>query len=243
MSIIFNGKSSTDFGIICQYYPDDATPSLKCSTVSVAGRNGDLHFSEHSYSNVQRRYSVYLSAETIKFARAMRMFTAWLNSVDGYAKLQDDYDPEVFRMARYLGGTDVEDAYNKFGMAEVEFDCKPQKFLCSGEDIVVDPSTIENPTYNEARPLIELTLDLEELTDDTTINFNGNLFTISEDLAETSQNHIYIDSEIYDMYSSTRNLNGFCSGDFPVLVQGENTISYDDDVITEMKLKPRWWVL
>lgn len=243
MSIIFNGKSSTDFGIICQYYPDDMTPSLKCSTVSVAGRNGDLHFSEHSYNNVSRKYSVYLSAECIKFAKAMRMFTAWLNSVDGYAKLQDDYDPEVFRMARYLGGTSVEDAMNKFGSAEIEFDCKPQKFLISGEDIRENEEHIYNPTYNDASPLIELTLDLTELTDDTTLNFNGNLFTISEDLADTSQSNIIIDSEIYDMYSDTMNLNGYCAGAFPVLHTGDNTIAWDDDVITDIKIRPRWWVL
>ena len=233
--ITFNGRSSDDFGIVVQYHPNDMIPSLCYESVKVAGRNGELHFSEHSYANVTRHYEIFLNTEADGFASGVRGLAEWLCSADGYCRLTDSYDPTVFYLARYLGGTEVENKAIRYGTAEIEFDCYPQKFLLSGETvttIATSGAVINNPSYCASKPLLEVTCSGDGL-----ITIGDKTLTIA-DIDDT----FFLDCDIEEAFTAVDNYNSNISGSYPVLTSGNNTITFSGD-ITEIKITPRWWKL
>lgn len=235
MSIWWNGVSSDDVNVKVQYYPNEYSPSKKYTPVSVPGRNGDLVFEEGAFQNVTRSYTVYANGEHCNFPRLLRAVNAWLLAPKGYCKLADSYNPDIFYMATFVGGTDWENKFNRLGVADIEFNCKPQKFLASGEDqrdITATATVIENPTPFVAKPLMEVSC-----TGSGTITFGGKTLTLS-----STTGTFTVDCEIGEVYTSTQNLNGKASGSFPELVPGANTIAFTGD-ITEIVLTPRWWTL
>lgn len=232
--INFNGQSSDSFGVVVQYYPNDSAPKLKYNSVSIAGRNGDLHFSEHAYENVKRLYSCYLSAESAGFASVVKGLVAWLMSADGYKRLEDSYDTNVYRIARYIGGTEIENRLNRFGVCELEFDCYPQKFLKSG-DIATEGTQFTNPTLFASKPLVDV--DLTPNTETVITCTHGNTSETLVVSASNTHSHITIDCDTMDCYDGTANLNNVVSGEFFQMQSGLNEFN-----IT-VTCKPRWWTL
>jgi phage-related protein len=62
-------------------------------------------------------------------------------------------------MATYIGGLDIKPIkYNTASQFNLVFDCKPQRWLMSGETeiTVADGEEITNPTMFESSPLLEV---------------------------------------------------------------------------------------
>lgn len=232
--INWNGTSSDDLHLYVEKYPDQLKPAKKINIVSVPGRNGDLIFEEDAYENVIQSYDVYISAETPKLPAAAKAVASWLYAPKGYARLQDDYDTDTFRLAHYSGQTNIENVFNRFGRATLEFNCKPQRFLTSGELIttLTSAGNIVNPTAFESLPLIKITGDGR-----INLNIGGQVIIIDID-----DEDITLDSETQNAYKGTVNLNNKVAGAYPKLVGGTNAISWEGDV-TKIEITPRWWTL
>jgi len=83
-------------------------------------------------------------------------------TASGYCRLEDTYEPEHYRMARYVGSPDVANILFKFGRAELEFEVQPQRYLKSGEQevgLTEEQQTLYNPTAFAANPLIRVDID------------------------------------------------------------------------------------
>lgn len=100
------------------------------------------------------------------------LFSSFLLSrSDAYYRLEDEYHPLYYRMARFVPGIAPRvGTLNRSGQFNVTFDCKPQKYLLSGESEYViteayTPLRLDNPTRFRAYPEIELvphvTVDFE----------------------------------------------------------------------------------
>lgn len=233
--IFWAGKSSDDVNTFVEHYPSQIRPAKKYNKTSVPGRNGDLIFEEGVFENYIQPYDIYISAEKTKLPGAAKAVAEWLYAPKGYQKLEDSYDPDVFRLAFFSGPADIENILNIFGRATVEFDCKPQRFLVSGEEATryFSATTITNPTAFTSLPLITVygsgagALNIGG----TVVNFNS----IDES--------IELDCETENAYKGVTNLNNtIAAPSFPKLVAGANEISWSGG-IESVRITPRWWTL
>ena len=231
--IIFNNKSSADCRIQVAHPPGYAYPERDYTITHIPGRNGDIIQDNGCYKNVERTYEVSFDAPNEDFATYANAVSAWLHSTTGYARLEDSYEPNYYRMATYQESNIFENLYNQAGTATIVFECKPQRFLKTGDNTITvqNSLTIMNPTGFEAYPLFKVTGTSGVLT------VNGNSITFS-----SIDNFVMLDCELQDAYKESINKNSTISGTFPVLKPGSNTISWTGG-ISSVTMKPRWWTI
>ena len=231
--IIFNNKSSADCRIQVAHPPGYAYPERDYTITHIPGRNGDIIQDNGCYKNVERTYEVSFDVPNEDFATYANAVSAWLHSTTGYARLEDSYEPNYYRMAVYQESNIFENLYNQAGTATIVFECKPQRFLKTGDNTITiqNSLTIMNPTGFEAYPLFKVTGTSGVLT------VNGNSITFS-----SIDDFVMLDCELQDAYKENINKNSTISGTFPVLKTGSNTISWTGD-ISSVTMKPRWWTI
>lgn len=231
----FNGEDSRDFGAIITKAPDDEIPARKSQAFAVPGRNGVILHQEDAWEDVARVYNVALAVdEAADYSDMIDEFLAWLNSVKGYQRLEDNFKPDIFRLAYYNGGGEVKNNFLQYGEASVPFTCRPEKFLKSGETPrpLTNGGTIENPTRYTAKPLLYI-----QGSGNVSITING--ATITAQLTD----YLYIDCESMNAYrQASENMNNKISGDFPTLAPGQSTIS-TSGTITAATITPRFYTI
>lgn len=130
---IFDGESSLDYGVYIGGQNTFNAPQRDVAKVAIPGRNGDIVQDNGRFLNVQVPYNIVVMDS---FRDKTDAIKAWLLSKKGYCKLVDTYHPGTYRMAMVAGGIDFETAaYNLTGKTQVIFDCKPERFLDSGDDV------------------------------------------------------------------------------------------------------------
>lgn len=132
----FGNVTSTAFGVKVERRPNYPVAERVVEFIHVDGRNGDYIRDTGAYSNVTMTYSIYFTDDTKSFQEQSRAIAMWLNGSSGYKRLEDSYDPDVFRMAVMSKYTEYENYFDTHGKVDVEFTCKPQRFLKSGDDPV-----------------------------------------------------------------------------------------------------------
>lgn len=232
--IMWAGKNSEELNLTIESYPDRPRPVKKYSVVSVPGRNGDLHIDTDSYANYTQFYDIGIRGQEKGLSQAARAVAQWLYAPKGYQRLEDNYEPDVFRLAYYAGPQDIENILNGLGRATIEFSCKPQRFLKDGETPVsiTTGTTLYNPTAFTALPIIY-------------ISGNGaGRLQIGEYVVEifSLNGNITLDCDLQNAYHGTTNLNNTISApEFPKLLAGDNLITYTGD--WKVEIIPRWWTL
>lgn len=229
-TLTFGGISLIDYA--CFYDGSELwrSPQKNVEKMSVVGKNGDLIIEDGSYANLNRPFKCFIRED---FRKNYPALLNRLSSVHGYARLETSEEPDIYMMAAFYDDLQPDTTqFNEKGTFTLTFDCKPQKFLKSGEmPIVVDDSfTLINPTSQIAYPLIQL-------VGTGSITINSSVLTLSANTSTT-----FIDCEIQDAYEGTINRNSdlSVSGGFPVLTD-ENNISFSG--FTSVIIYPRWWRL
>lgn len=238
--IIFNGVPSTDYGIRVEKPPVYATPERDYEVVHIPGRNGDLVIDNGSYKNVTRTYDIAFGEIDGNFTKLAAGVSEWLHSVSGYARLEDTYEPDYFRLAYYVADTEMKNLFHKAGRMSVEFNCKPARFLKAGERALSFSAagSLRNPTLQKSFPKIVVTV-----SGSGSLTLGGQTVEIS---GLSNSTRMVIDSELQDVYeeNAMTNLNDkvtFSDG-FPLLTSGVNQISFTGS-ITSVEVTPRWWIL
>lgn len=233
--ISWAGKTSDTLGVVVEHYPVRVVPERALTETEIAGRNGALVQYDGNWNNYTQEYEVYISAEKTGLVRAARAVAEWLSAPVGYQRLEDSYEPDVYRMAYYAGGQDIESILNRFGRATISFNCKPQRYLKSGEatKTLTGSGTLTNITQFDALPIITV-----YGSGAGTVTVNDTTVSISE-----IDSYIVLDCELMDAYKGTVNKNPYISAvDFPVLKAGVNNISFTGGV-TSLDIVPRWWTI
>ena len=227
----FGGVDSRTYGTYITGTGTYNAPERDYETIAVPGRDGAVLGAEKRLQNIELVYPAFISSS---FKTNIAGLKAALLSKIGYQRLTDSYHTDEYRMAFYKGGMDVEArTRHDAGEFELEFECKPQRYLTSGESATTFTAagTISNPTLFASRPLIR-------------VYGYGTLTVNSDNITVTSGNtYVDIDSDIMDCYTGLSNANGkvtFANNDFPVLVPGSNSISFSGN-ITKVVITPRWW--
>lgn len=206
-------------------------PEKDVEFFSVPGRNGDLSISNDRYKNVNIKIKCFIRNDFISnYNNLINM----LSSQDGYGRLETSKEPDIYREAQFLNAVSPNTgAFLKYGNFELEFNCKPQKFLKSGEHEidVTSGATVLNPTQYNAKPLF-------------LVNGTGSI-TVNESQLNLSMNTgiTYIDCDMQNAYQGTinRNANLTVTNGFPVLKPNENNVVVSG--FNNVLLIPRWWRL
>lgn len=231
----WRGQSSLDFGLVLSGEDTHNAPERDVDTVEIPGRSGALTIDNGRWKDGTVPYKAFLHGDRLQ--ERMEAVRCWLvGGAAGYSRLEDDYDPDCYRMARYAGGLDWDvDFAARTAEATLQFTCWPQRFLKSGEWplTVENGAELRNPTGMTAQPVIELTLtgDAKLQAGDVQIAVAG----------YTGQ--MVLDCELQDAYKDGANLNRYVTApEFPVLGAGVTKISWTGG-ISKCVVTPRWWTL
>lgn len=209
----------------------EAVPVVEAQTIP--GRNGDLIWETGSYENRSGSASCFCLQTDVE--KAISSAGRFLMGKKGYRRLETSDDPDHYWLARVENSPQIAMRLRTLAPFEIGFDCKPQRFVKSGENTIV--FTASGSLFNQygqvALPFITLYGQGE-----------GSL-TIGDCVIEVRHidGLLYLDSDTQNAYNDGGNQNlNINAPVFPVLGDGEIPIAFNGD-IERLEIIPRWWEL
>lgn len=266
--IYFNGISSKDLGIEVETFPKYEIPEKEVTKYEIAGRNGEIVVDHGTFKNVNVEYDISVLVKDGDYNSRLHAIASWLYSPSGYARLEDSYDSECYRMARMSSNTSFENLFNQAGKATLTFDCKPQRFLKKGEEQIEyndtdSTTTLINPSFFSSKPLLKI-CNIGQASTAGTIsvvgingyNFLGDRIMDAVNLLPYPIVDVIVDFENKRAYYrdvtdyskhtslSAQHTNTLFARDI-ALDKGENKIYFKKPSSSNsfIKLTPRWWML
>lgn len=233
-TFFLDGVDALSVGIHLQNPVQFSEPVPVVRTESIPGRNGDLIFDTGAFENRTGSADCFaLQVGNVEIA--LRSINKFLLSKKGYRRLETSDDPDHYWLARVENGARIEQRLRTLAPFEISFDCKPQRFVKSGQDVVsvTNGGVLFNQYGFDALPLIVLYG-----------NGNGTLTVGDKTIQMTGMDSVlYLDSETQNAYNDIGNRNNKINApEFPVLKDGENIISWTGG-IERVEIIPRWWEL
>lgn len=231
----FAGKSSHDFGVRISGEATYNSPERNYTEETIAGKNGTLIIDDGSFKNIEVKYPSYIVTD---MPQRIRDFVNYMGSFKGYQRLEDTYAPDVYRLAQYRGGLEVESSgyMNRQGKFDIVFNCKPQRFLKSGEQPITftENGKLFNRTQFESRPHLRVYGNGAGTV--AVGHYTVNISSIDQ--------YVDIDCELMDAYKGSVNCNSNVSfnADVFALPVGENGVTFSGN-ITRVIITPRTYIL
>ena len=143
---ILDGVDSRDFGVYISGQGTFNASGRDYNIIPVPGRNGDLVGPEKRFANGTLTYPAFIYSN---FKTNIEAFRNFLLSHVGYHDLVDSYHPDQIRKVLFQGpfNADVQ-TKNDAGRFDIEFICKPQRFLASGNEVTTFESAGETETFS-----------------------------------------------------------------------------------------------
>jgi phage-related protein len=210
----------------------EAVPVVEAQTIP--GRNGDLIWETGSYENRSGSASCFCLQNDVE--KAISSSGRFLMGKKGYRRLETSDDPDHYWMARVENGPKIAMRVRNLAPFDINFDCKPQRFLKSGENSILFAAsglTILNQFGQTALPIITL------------YGQGSGWFTVGKTTIaiKAIDGLLYLDSETQNAYNNNGNQNlNIDAPVFPVLADGESVIAWGGDV-ERVEIIPRWWEL
>ena len=241
-SFTFDGENSLDNGIYISGEAAYNAPERVVEMITVPGRNGAIAMDQGRFENIEVTYPAgCFASDEEGFADKIAEFRNILASRYTYKRLTDTYNPDEFRMALYKSGLEVEPTiHNRAGEFDIIFECKPQRYLVSGEteQTFSSSGSITNPTKFDSRPMLVVS-GIGILT------IGSHTLEISGVAGQT----IYIDCDTMEAWEvvgqgkiSRNDYIRNAGEEFPVIASGSNVVTLGTG-ITQVKITPRWWRL
>lgn len=204
------------------------------SSVSVPGRNGDIHFRNNRYHNRERTIDIYFPGGKDDIEE----FDARLLAIRNYTRIDSTINPDFYMLGQYKGKfepTQISVGYSE-AVGSFVWDCKPQKYLVTGDNVasLSDGDTLTNPTRYASKPVLycagigaitigRYTVEILEDVDDMVIDCD----------AETAYS-----SETGENYNSK--IRTFLN-EFLQIEPGSNAVAVAAGMT--LRVMPRWWTL
>ena len=171
----FDGVDSKDFGVYISDTGAFNAPERDVEMIEIPGRNGAYALDKGRFNNIEVTYNAFVATDSESdYISGINALRNALCSRKGYCRLEDEFNPNEYRMAVYKSGLKVSSISDQSGEFTITFDCQPQRFLKSGETAVSVASggTLTNPTLFDAHPLISAYID-----DAATLNIGDKTIT------------------------------------------------------------------
>lgn len=209
----------------------EAVPVVEAQTIP--GRNGDLIWETGSYENRSGSASCFCLQKDVE--KAVSSAGRFLMGKKGYRRLETSDDPDHYWMARVENSPQIAMRLRSLSPFDIGFDCKPQRFVKTGEMPIVfaESGTIFNQYGQTALPFI------------TIYGQGAGRLTIGDCVVEVKaiDRLLYLDSDTQNAYNDSGNQNlNINAPTFPVLSDGEIPISFSGS-IERVEIIPRWWEL
>lgn len=205
------------------------SPVRAYEAVKIPGRDGDLLLPEKRFDNVVIKYPAFIERNFKENYEGLRAF---LLSQVGYQKLADGYHPGEYRMAYFPGAINPQITRDlQAGQFDLNFVCKPQRFLSVGDQAVVltTSGTYTNPTLYPCKPRIVVTKASGATGAELTVG--DTVITLS---SWGAMSGFAIDCETMNFVHGTANLiNNLVTMnklDFPEFKPGDNGITFGSGV-------------
>lgn len=200
----FDGVNSLDYNIGITGSAVYNAPTRDVEMISIPGRDGEYALDHGRFNNIEITYPSGMGDnDQTNFAQRVSDLRNQLASRVGYKRLEDEYNPDEYRMAIYKSGLEVSPVqYSRAGQFDIIFDCKPQRFLKSGETATsyARNSTITNPTLFDSHPLLQF-------------NSNGSDGTISLGTQNITVKSAYVGTTPLDLSASPTTISGYTLAD------------------------------
>lgn len=269
--LTYDGVDSSDFGVFISGEGVFDAPARRGEMISIPGRNGSLFMDEGVFENITVKYPAFIGTGYEELFRTkLGDLRSALSSRGNYKRLTDTYHPDEFRLGVYREGLEVDPEHiTRAGSFTIKFDCKPQRFLVSGETSFYysQNGTITNPTLFESSPIIKVTgngmIAIGEngkyrfivsnnpgtITIDSEIMEAylpaGELYPWTDENGEQLEQEIGIGLEFIDGSQDPTNMLNyieFVDSIMPKIPPGEVPI-YMSNSIRSLEIIPRWWRL
>lgn len=230
---VFNGIDSRDYGIYLDAPSVYNSAKRRTETVVIPGRNGTVTIDSGTFDNVIAEYDCYIRED---LQNKLPAFREKISMTGDYCRIENTFEPEYYMNARCVGGIsmDVLSAMHTSGTFSINFDCKPERWLKSGEKAVqfTAEGVIYNPTAYEAKPIIR-------------VYGTGNVRVGNSNITVTSAgtNYIDIDTDIMEAYEGTTNRNNCITAEsvYGGIPSGKNTVTFTG--FRRVEITPRWWTV
>ena len=266
--LTYDGVDSSSFGVFISGDGVFDAPARRGEMISIPGRNGSLFMDEGVFENITVEYPAFIGTgyEAI-FRNKLGDLRSWLSSRGDYKRLTDTYHPDEFRLGVFREGLEVDPQHmTRAGGFTMKFDCKPQRFLLSGEVpfIFLENGTILNPTLFASSPLIKVTGNgtvaignyiFNVKDNDTVLIIDTEImdvyvpaadkYFLTDDSDHIITNEIEIEIEVVNGNIYPLNMNNkveFANSIIPKIEPGEIQIK-KSATITKLEIIPRWWRL
>lgn len=231
--IKFKGKSSDDFKLklLSEITYQSATDNLQDE--KIAGLDGSLFYGDKTLSNVELIFPFDYRGSEIE--KDKTKISEWLKSDTTWSFLEFSGEPEYYYVARHNDSISTKRFFNFYGQIDLSFIVKPYKYLKTGLNEIVLPSSIINPTNRTAKPILTI-----KGTGNITLTIGKSVLTL-----KNVESGVRIDSlaQTITTLDKTRNLfTNMTSYPFPVIEPGTQKITVTGTT-TEIKIIPRWEVI
>lgn len=209
----------------------EAVPIVEAQTIP--GRNGDLIWETGSYENRGASAACFCLQKDVE--KAVSSAGRFLMSKKGYRRLETSDDPDHYWLARVENSPQIAMRLRTLAPFEIGFDCKPQRFVKSGEKTISYSGNglLFNQYGQVALPLIIV------------YGQGAGRITIGNCVVEIKafEGMLCLDSDNQNAYNDNGNQNmNIFAPIFPSLPDGETQISFSGG-IERVEIIPRWWEL
>ena len=205
----FDGVDSKDFGVYISDTGAFNAPERDVEMIEIPGRNGAYALDKGRFNNIEVTYNAFVATDSESdYISGINALRNALCSRKGYCRLEDEFNPNEYRMAVYKSGLKVSSVGDKSGEFTITFDCQPQRFLKSGETAVTVASggTLNNPTLFESHPLLQVWGYGDIGINDDTITISDVVIgeTILQNSARNTASHV--NTKLWQVYLNTEKL-------------------------------------
>lgn len=251
-----DGVDARNFGIYLQKPIEFSEAVPVVERQSIPGRNGDLIFETGSYENRTGTASCFCLQKDVE--KAISAAGRFLMSKHGYRRLETSDDPDHFWLARVENSPQIAHRMRTLAPFEITFDCKPQRFLKSGEEMrTFYPQEgtdglfgVKHTIYNQfgfpALPLVSIYLEDNE-ADTRIFAFQTKNIETNEQkrvIGTIESSVVHLDCDTHNAYNELGNQNkNIITYEFPYLGCGKNEFDAFGLNIGKVEITPRWWEL
>lgn len=175
-TLTFDNENSLDYGVYITGEAVYNAPERAMEMVSIPGKNGTIPLDQGRFENISVKYPAGAFGKTqSEFASNIMKFRNVLASRYRYVRLSDDYNTDEFRLGMYRSGLETKPvSMSRAGEFDITFDCKPQRFLVSGEtpqtaddwsDVETETGSVVTIEANDTTGIKDLTADIEPIQD------------------------------------------------------------------------------
>ena len=223
----WNGTRSDAMNIILNAAPQIVKPEERIQHVTIPGRAGELTVTEGD--DIWQSY-IQTIGIAVHGAANVPAVENWLK---GAGNVTFSSQPTLQQAARVIGAVELQkhSRHLDWWEGDVQFYCSPVKTDPAENTIEVTSSgaTVANPGDMTAYPLIQITG-----SGAVTVSCGGNVLTIPDCTSGWA-----IDSENEWILAGGVPQGNVCSGDFPILKTGNNTLAFTGS-ITKLTITPRF---